>query len=186
VDVDQQVVPADDVTAGIAKRIPTRLKPAVLTIEASSAYLELERLSFRDRTVEDRDDARKILGMCGVARLPFPQLVQRAAEVLVNLAVDELDLSGRREGRDQPWNAVHDQPRLAFALAQRVLGSLSIVDVGQQHAPANDLTARIAKRKAVIQKPAIGAVGPSEALRDLVRSARGDRLRKHGDDLRQV
>ena len=49
VDVDEQVVPADDVPVRIPKRKSARLKPAVDAIETSSAYFELEGLTGRDR-----------------------------------------------------------------------------------------------------------------------------------------
>ena len=42
VDVDQQVVPADDVPVRIPKRKSAGLKPAVDAIETSSTYFELE------------------------------------------------------------------------------------------------------------------------------------------------
>src|SRR5262245_41931940 len=41
VDVDEQVIPADDVSVGVAKRKSARLKPAVNAIESSSAYFPL-------------------------------------------------------------------------------------------------------------------------------------------------
>ena len=101
------------------------------------------------------DGAWTILRIRGIGRFPALQLLQRLAVVLKDLPVDKFDLAAGRKGRDQPRNAVHDQARLTFAFAQRVLGALPLVDVRQQHAPANDVTACIAKRKAVVLEPAI-------------------------------
>ena len=42
VNVDQQVVPADDLTVRVAKRESAGLKPAVDAIETPGAYFELE------------------------------------------------------------------------------------------------------------------------------------------------
>ena len=70
---------------------------------------------------EELDDAWKILRMCRAAGPPVLELLQRHAEVLEDLAVDEFDLTVGRKGRDQPWNAVDDQARLALAFAQCVL-----------------------------------------------------------------
>ncbi len=42
VNVDQQVVPADDVTVRVAKRESAGLKPAVDAIETSRTYFDLE------------------------------------------------------------------------------------------------------------------------------------------------
>ena len=124
--------------------------------------------------------------MCRAAGSPALELLQCPAEVLEDLAVDEFDLTARRKDRDQPWNAVHDQARLAFAFAQRVLGELPLVDVRQQHAPANDPAACIAQRKAVVLEPPVHAVRPPQPLHDLVWIARADRLREDVDDVRKV
>src|SRR5918996_6218992 len=114
------------------------------------------------------DGAWKILRMRGISGFPALQLLERLAVVLKDLPVDKFDLPGGREGRDQPGNAVHDQARLTFAFAQRVLGALPLVDVRQQHAPANDVAACIAKRKAIVFEPAIGAVRPAKPLDNLI------------------
>ena len=95
VDVDEQVVPADDVPVRIAKRKSARLKPAVDAIERRARYFELEGVTGRDRMREDLDDARKILRMNRAVGPPVLQLLQRLAEVLEDLAVDEFDLTGR-------------------------------------------------------------------------------------------
>jgi hypothetical protein len=42
IDVDEQVVPADDPLARVPKRKATRLKPPVDAVETPRAYLELE------------------------------------------------------------------------------------------------------------------------------------------------
>ena len=89
--------------------------------------------------VEEFDDAWKVLRMCHAAAPPALELFQRLAEVLEDLSVDEFDLTVGREGRNEPGNAVHDQTRLTFAFAQRILGALPLVDIRQQHAPAGNL-----------------------------------------------
>ena len=48
---------------------------------------------------------------------PSLQLLHRFAEVFENPAVGEFDLAACRQGRDEPWNAVHKQARMAFAFA---------------------------------------------------------------------
>jgi len=117
---------------------------------------------------EELDDTWKIVRMCRAAGPPALELVQRLAEVLQNLAVNEFDLTAGRKGRDQPWNAVHDQARLTFAFAQRLLGALPLVDIRQEHAPANGVAACIAKRKTVVLEPTIDAVQPPESLHNFV------------------
>ena len=118
VDVDEQVVPADDLPVRIPKRKSARLKPPVDAIETSRTHFELERLTGRDRATEEFDDPRKILGMCHAAGSPVLQLLQRLAEVLDDRTVDEFELAPWRKGRDEAWNAVDDEARLAFAFTK--------------------------------------------------------------------
>src|SRR3712207_1847675 len=117
------------------------------------------------------DCADKIFRMCLTAGPPSLEILDRGAEVLEDRTVDEFELTTGRKGRDEAWNAIHDQARLAFAFAQRILGALSLVDVRQEHAPAIDVPAGIAKRKSVVLKPKIDAVRPPESLYDRVRAA---------------
>src|SRR5918995_7505723 len=79
IDVDEQVVPADDVPVRIPKRRSARLNPAVDTIKASSPYFHLEGLAGCDRMREMLDSTRGILRMCLVAGPPTAELVQRSA-----------------------------------------------------------------------------------------------------------
>src|SRR5215510_916291 len=120
---------------------------------------------------EELEDAWKILRMYHATGRPALQLLQRQAEVIQAWAVDEFELTAGRERRDQPSNAIYDQPRLALARSQRVLSALPLVDVRQQLAPANDMASWIAKGKSFVLKPTIDAVRPPEALRDLVWTA---------------
>ena len=109
--------------------------------------------------------------MRDIARFPVLQLLQRLAVVVKDLPVDKFHLPRGRKGRDQPRNAVHDQARLMLAFAERVLGTLALVDVGQQHTPARDPAALIAEWKTVILEPAVEAVRSPQALHDFVGTA---------------
>jgi hypothetical protein len=102
---------------------------------------------------------------------PKLELLQRLAEELSHRAVDEIELTAGRKDRDEPWNAVADQARLAFAFTQRVFGALPLIDVRQQHAPANDVPACIAKRKSVVLEPKVDAIRTPESLHNRVRAA---------------
>jgi hypothetical protein len=63
---------------------------------------------------DDVDGVTQIFGMNGAVRRPPSHLPQRATAVLEHLIVDQFDLTGRREGCDQAWNAVHGQARLVL------------------------------------------------------------------------
>ena len=105
-------------TVRISKRTSSCLKPAVGVVVTSGAYFELEGVTGRNRLAEAFQDAWKILGMRHPTGGPALQLLERSAEVIEAWTVDEFELTGGREGCDQPWNAVHNQPRLALAFAQ--------------------------------------------------------------------
>src|SRR5204863_5368385 len=102
-------------------------------IEPSSAHFELEGFTRRDRMGEQLDDTWKIVRMCGAAGPPALELVERLAKVLENLAVDEFDLTAGRKGRDEPWNAVHDQAQLTFAFAQSRVGVVRVDERSVSH-----------------------------------------------------
>src|SRR4029453_8564409 len=56
-----------------------------------------------------------MLRMNCVVRSPLPELLERLAEVLEHLGVDDFDITGRGKECDQPRYAVHNQARLALA-----------------------------------------------------------------------
>src|SRR4029450_11934418 len=94
---------------------------------------------------------------------PVLELLERPPEVLDDRTVDEFELTARGKDRDQSRNAVDDQARCAFAFVQRVLGTLPIVDVGQQDVPAKNPPAWIAERKPAHLTPVIDAVEAPDA-----------------------
>ena len=63
IDVDEEVVPANDASAFIPKRKPPRLKPAIDAVEAPSPDLELEGFTLRDRFRKLFGNAWKVFRM---------------------------------------------------------------------------------------------------------------------------
>ena len=114
--------------------------------------------------------------MCHVARFPPPQLLKSPTKVLEDLAVDEFDFTRRGKSDDQPRNAVHQQARLAFALAKSIFGALLVVDVNNHAVPFRDPTIRITHSLSDGPNPAILTIGPSQSVDILVTSSRGDRM----------
>src|SRR5262245_6846747 len=114
--------------------------------------------------------------MCHIGGLPLLQPLETPAEVLADLAVDEFDLTSRCQRHDQAGNAVDDQARLAFALAERVRGALLVVDVDDDAVPLRDSTVRITERLSDRLNPAQLTVRPSQLVGILIRGPRPDRL----------
>src|SRR5262245_6113997 len=100
--------------------------------------------------------------MCHVPGLPLLQRLEAPAEVLADLAVDEFDLASGCQGHHQPGNAVDDQARFAFALAERVLGALLVVDVDDHAVPLRDPAVRITERLSDGLNPAMLTICPSQ------------------------
>ena len=106
------------------------------------------RARLRDRLREHLADTRHIFDMHRTVRTPLLHRFQRLAAVCNELVVDDVDFAGRRQDRDQAWNGVHDQARLALAFAQRLFGALALVDIRQQVVPTDDVPADVTERKA--------------------------------------
>jgi hypothetical protein len=74
---------------------------------------------------DDLNGVSKIIRVDRVTGRPLFHLVQRAAAVLEDLVVDDVDLTGGRQGRDQAGDTVHDQARLTLAFEQGLFCSFS-------------------------------------------------------------
>src|SRR4029079_15535245 len=97
VDVDDEVVPADDLTVCIPKRVDTRFEPTVDAIETPGTHLEVERRTSRERTRDQLGNAlttprEEYRGV----PLPFLQLVKGQPDVLQQSAISEFELTCRR------------------------------------------------------------------------------------------
>src|SRR6185369_3171248 len=64
---------------------------------------------------------RKILWMNRPVRAPLPHRLQLLPAILDKLAIDDIDLTGRRQNGDQTGNRIYDQSRLTLAFLSRLL-----------------------------------------------------------------
>ena len=167
VDVRQQHAPPNDVAVRIANRKTAIREPVIDAIRPPKTLHDFVWTAGRDRACEDLDDVRQILRMNCVVRPPLPELLERLAEVLEHLAVDDFDVTGCAQECDQPRDAVDDQTRFALAFAQGLLGALALVDVDEQVVPADDVAVRIPERKSARLKPAVDAIETSSTYFEL-------------------
>ena len=65
---------------------------------------------------------------------------QHGTVVLLSDPVFEFELTRRAVDHNRGWNVVDDRAQLALARSQQILGSLPILDVGDQVVPANKRT----------------------------------------------
>src|SRR5262245_4770284 len=80
-------------------------------------------------------------------------------------------------------NGFDEKAKLTLAPAERIFRLLPLVDVRQQHAPANDLPIAIAKWKAAVLNPAVDTIRATKPLHNLVRSTGRDRIREDLNDM---
>src|SRR5262245_7229088 len=107
VDVRQQHAPAKNLATAIADREPAVFKPAIGAIGPAKALHDLVWAAGCDRTREDVDDLRQILGMDRAVRRPLSEFVLGLAEVLEHLPIEDVEFPSCREESNHPRDRVH-------------------------------------------------------------------------------
>ena len=102
--------------------------------------------------------------MNGVRGGPTFQFVMALAEIIQDLLTDEFVLAFRRHSINEPGNAVDDQARIEFALAEAFLSALPVFNVSGNAIPANHATTVIAQGLSIGTKPAIDVIEPAHTL----------------------
>ena len=185
-DVGVDPVPFDDGACLVAQRVRTEEKPPILAVVPAQSRFRLSRRFRSHDALPRRRQTVQVLRVDGSRPAPTARLFRRKADEVQIVLVEELGASIGTRRPGQRRNRVDDQLEITLARARGLLGALALVDVRQQHAPANDVAACIAKRKAAVLEPAIDAVRPPESLHDLVWTAGGDRLCEDLDDVRKI
>ena len=124
--------------------------------------------------------------MDGSRPAPTARLLCRKADKVQEVLVEEVGAAVWTRRPGQCRNRVDYEGEIAFTPSDGILGAFQIVNVRQQHTPANDVAVRVTNRKATIREPAIDAIGPSKALHDFVRCAGRERTREYFDDVRPI
>ena len=140
-DVCVDPVPLDDVSFLVAQRIRAEQEPSIVAVVPTQPRFGLPRRFGSHDALPCRGQTVQILGVDGSRPAPTARLFRRKADEVQIVLVEELGASiwTRRPG--QRRNRVDDELEIAFARAERLLGTLPLVDVRQQHAPANDVAA---------------------------------------------
>src|SRR5262245_51119933 len=108
VDVRVQDKPAQDAAGGVAHRKATDVKPPIHAVRPTDAMFEVVRLAVPDRLRPRGDHARKVVGVDGIARRPVPEFLERLAEVVEEVVINECDVAIARGDGDQAGDAVDD------------------------------------------------------------------------------
>src|SRR4029434_4842263 len=93
--------------------------------------------------------------MNGVGRAPTFHFLERLAEIVQDLTVDNFDLTFRIHDGYETGNAFNRQPKPVFARADGLFGALMIVNLHRDSVPLEDISLFISKRYGTSQKPAV-------------------------------
>src|SRR5438093_873353 len=93
--------------------------------------------------------------MNGIGRAPTFHFLERLAEIVQDLTVDNFDLTFRIHDEYETENAFNRQPKPVFARADGLLGALTIINLHHDSVPLEDISLFISKRYGTSQKPTI-------------------------------
>src|SRR4030095_9450296 len=96
--------------------------------------------------------------MNGIGRAPTFHFLERLAEIVQDLTIDNFDLTFRIHDGYETGNAFNRQPKSVFARADGLLGALTIVNLHRDSVPLEDISLLISKRNGTSQKPAVFAI----------------------------
>src|SRR5580692_8485612 len=179
-------MPSDDVPLPVAKREPARVEPVVHAVETTQSYFVFKGRSRGERSLKRQKVPRLIVRVKGAVCRPLTQLLLRPSDIVHTRLIDPFDLAPRAQSCNQAGNAVQHQGRFVRAFAQRFLGALLIIDIGDQCVPASNVSVSIAMRRTSVLEPAIDTVCSPEARHEVIRLASGERAGKGIDDGRQI
>src|SRR4029079_5271744 len=86
-----------------------------------------------------------VIGMDEFEPSTVREALGRVAQVVHGTLIQVIQLAIGSPAPDECRNAVDEKTKLTLALSQRLFRLLPVVDVGQQHAPANDLSRPVAE-----------------------------------------
>ena len=113
--------------------------------------------------------------MNGIGRAPTVHFLERLAEIVQDLTVDNFDLTFRIHDSDETGNAFNRQPKPVFARAHGLFGALTIVNLHCDSVPLEDISLLISKRHGTSQKPAVFPIRRAPACLIFERRAGGQR-----------
>src|SRR5205823_6249600 len=109
--------------------------------------------------------------MNGIGRAPTFHFLERLAEIVQDLTVDNFDLTFRIHDGYETGNAFNRQPKPVFARADALLGALTIFNLHRDSVPLEDISLLISQRQAAVQMPTILPIRAAEPHLILMRLA---------------
>ena len=108
VDIGLQEVPKDDAPVRISQGEAVRVEPAVDPISTAEAGLSVVRMAGFDRPPPRGEDIGEVIQMNGVGDRPPLQFLERSTELFQDLAVGDLDFTGRCHESGETRNVIAD------------------------------------------------------------------------------
>src|SRR4030095_14949 len=131
------------------------MKPAVHAVSAAETELNVIGLLRVESVLPFGYCTREIIRMNDIGRAPTFIFLERLAEIVQDLTVDNFDLPFRIHDGYETGNAFNRQPKPVFARADGLLGALTIVNLHRDSVPLEDISLFISKRYGPSQKPAV-------------------------------
>ena len=97
------------------------MEPPVCPISPPETVINIVGIPCFDRVPPGSDCLRQVVGMDGIPDLPTLQFFESFAEIFKDLVVDEFDLAICSHDGHQAGNAIDDQAKSQFALAQGIV-----------------------------------------------------------------
>ena len=138
IDIGQQEIPGAYRTFRIAHWEAANLEPSIDAIGAPTTVLNRIDLARFDGLCQSLNHAGKVIRMNGIDEGPVLQILICLAEILQDLAIEELDLARCAQRSYEPRNVVDDLPPGHFPRAQAFLSPLAILDIQIDSVPFDD------------------------------------------------
>jgi hypothetical protein len=151
IDVRKKEIPCSYRIFRISGWEATNLEPLVHSVNTPRAVLNLIDLSRFDRLFPCLDYARKVVRMNDIGQGPVPtfQLLICFAKILQDLMVKKLRLPGWTRRTHESGNIVDDLSPGELVRLQPLFGTLAVIDVDIDSAPADKIA--VARRRSAPQ-----------------------------------
>src|SRR5713226_5311596 len=179
-------MPTDDVIFRIPHGVIAHLKPAVHAIGPTDTDLKFVGMPSFDRTPAVGHHAKEVIRMDEVVGGPTLQFLRCPAEILQELAVEELGLTRGIHGRHEPGNGIDDQAKTLFTRAQGFLDALPVVNIGPQGIPADYTALSVPPGERADMEPAVYAIGTTDTVLKVMGMPRFHRVSPRGRQARKV
>src|SRR5882757_7990114 len=179
IDINRQSVPLDDVSLSIAQRLTAALVPTIRAVRPTETEHTPIRRSGLNCVGEGSFSFRDVVRVYECQPTTMLEVLKWLAEIVQKTLVEIGRLAVRGQRPEETWYSFDDLTEPVFALPQRILGALAILDVIGGPVPLDDLAVLVARSHTIDAEPAILSVGTPDTLLGMPRLAGGKGVTPH-------